>query len=277
MRTYQRILNQQLTWAKEQGIEIDGGYTRMLKDNLFVPLSPYSEDEFKAGKGNELGEETNKGKMLALHSSSALVVNVFEFWRNRNTAIIAQLCGASKGTTSLHFERKYPTGVGKEPAHLDVEFSGIATVPLAIESKFTESYSRKTKRHISEKYLDSDIWQGLPCCESLVRRIYKEQTRKTSFPFLDIPQLLKHILGLTRKHGKRGFILLYLWYNYHPSLEAEKHRLEIREFERGISSDAVFRYMTYQELFKKIRKSREASTYYIDYLATRYFNSISAD
>jgi len=275
MNTYQKILNQQLAWAKEQGIEIDEyGYTRRLKDNLFIPLSPYSEDDFRAGKGDELGDENARRKMLALHSSSALVVNVFEFWRNRNAGIIAQLCGASKGTYSLHFERKYPTGVGKEPAHLDVEFSAVVSIPLAIEAKFTEPYSRKTKRHISEKYLDSNVWHGLPCCESLARSIHKEETGKTRFPFLDVPQLLKHILGLTKKHGKRGFILLYLWYDYHPSTEAEKHRLEIREFEKGISKDVIFRHMTYQELFKKIKDSRAASTYYVDYLANRYFYGI---
>ncbi len=247
-----------------------------MRDNLFIQLSPFSEDEFRAGSGGELGDENTRGNMLALHSSSALVVNVFEFWRNRKVSIVAQLCGAPKGAESLHFERKYPTGVGRTPAHLDVEFSYPLSIPLVIESKFTEPYSkpRRTRRRISEKYLNSEIWQGLPSCEDLARIIHKEESGKTRYPFLDVPQLLKHILGLTRKHGKRGFILLYLWYDYHHSLEAEKHRLEIREFEKGISSEVVFRYMTYQELFKKIKESRAASTYYIDYLANRYFYNV---
>ena len=267
--TYRRILNQQQTWAEKHGIKFDeNGYTLSLNDNLFCPLSPRSEEEFRAGRGDEL----SKGKMQALHSSSALVVNVFEYWRGRNVDFIAQACGASKGATSLHFERTYPTRLGGIPPHLDVVFYNPLFRPLAIEAKFTEPYHRKTKRHIKDKYLDSSLWKGLAGCESLVRLIRKEETGKTSFSFLDVPQLLKHILGLTAKFGKRGFELLYLWYDY-PSLEAEKHRQEIRDFEKSISSEVLFREMTYQELFVKTRDNTRASADYVNYLAERYFKT----
>lgn len=266
--TYRRILNQQQAWAEKHGIKFDeNGRTRSLNDNLFCPLSPRSEEEFRSGRGDEL----SKGKMQALHSSSALVVNVFEYWRGRNVDFIAQVCGTSKGATSLHFERTYPTRLGGIPPHLDVEFYNPPFRPLAIEAKFTEPYHYKTKRHIKDKYLDSSLWKGLTGCESLVRLTRKEETSKTSFPFLDVPQLLKHILGLTTRFGKRGFELLYLWYDYHPSLEAEKHRREISEFEKYISSEVSFRKMTYQELFRRIRDNSEADLKYIDYLAERYF------
>ena len=265
---YQRIVKQQQTWAKERGIKFDkAGYTYNLVDNLFLPLSHQSEKEFRSGRGDEL----STGKMLALHSSSALVVNMFEYWRSRNVDFIAQACGASKSATSLHYERTYKTSLGGIPPHLDVEFSNTLAIPLVIEAKFTEHYHRKTKRYIKDKYLDSGLWKGLPCCESLIRLIRKEEQAKTSFSFLDVPQLLKHVLGLTKKFGKRGFELLYLWYDYHPSLEAEKHRQEIRDFEKSISSEVLFRKMTYQELFVKIRDSTRASADYVNYLAERYF------
>jgi len=268
---YRRILNQQQAWAEKRSIKFDeNGYTLSLNDNLFCPLSPRSEEEFRAGRGDEL----SKGKMRALHSSSALVVNVFEYWRGRNVDFIAQACGASKGATSLHFERTYPTRLGGIPPHLDVEFYNPPFRPLAIEAKFTEPYRRRTKRHIKDKYLDSSLWKGLAGCESLIRFIRKEETGKTSFPFLDVPQLLKHILGLTAKFGKRGFELLYLWYDYHPSLEAEKHRREVSEFEKYIFSEVSFRKMTYQELFRRIRDNPEADPQYINYLAERYFYNL---
>jgi len=269
--TYRRILNQQQAWARERGIKFDeDGYTLHLNDNLFCPLSPKSAEEFRSGRGDELGNESVRGKMQALHSSSALVINVFEYWRSQSVDFIAQACGASKRATSLHFERTYPTGLGGIPPHLDIEFSGTLSSQFVIESKFTELYHRKTKRHIKDKYLNSSLWKGLAGCESLIRLIRKEETAKTSFSFLDVPQLLKHILGLTTKFGKRGFELLYLWYDY-PSLEAEKHRQEIRDFEKSISSEVLFREMTYQELFVKIRDSTKASTDYVNYLADRYF------
>jgi len=263
-------MKQQQAWARQRGVEFDRrGYTFNLVDNLFIPLSASTEKEFHSGRGDEL----STGKMLALHSSSALVVNVFEYWRNRNVDFIAQACGASKGATSMHYERTYKTDLGGIPPHLDMEFSNTLVIPLVIEAKFTEHYHRKTKRHIKDKYLESALWKGLPRCESLIRFIRKEEKAKTSFSFLDVPQLLKHILGLTKKFGKRGFELLYLWYDYHPSLEAEKHRQEIRDFEKSISSEVLFREMTYQQLFVKIRDSNKASLDYINYLADRYFKA----
>lgn len=269
LTTYQRIVNQQHAWAKERGIKFDlVGYTFNLVDNLFLPLSPRSEEEFRSGRGDEL----STGKMQALHSSSALVVNVFEYWRNRNVDFIAQACGASKGATSLKFEQTYPTRLGGIPPHLDVEFKNTLAIPLVIEAKFTELYHRRTKRHIKDKYLDSTLWSGLSSCENRIRLIHKEETGKTSYSFLDAPQLLKHILGLNTKFGKRGFELLYLWYDYH-SFEAEKHRLELREFKKSITREVIFRNMTYQELFKRIRNNSSASRDYINYLAERYFKT----
>ena len=204
---YIRILNQQRAWADKRGIKFNAnGYTLSLNDNLFRPLSLSSEEEFRSGKGDEL----SKGKMNALHSSSALVVNVFEYWRNQDVDFIARACGTSKGETSLCFERTYPTRLGGIPPHLDVEFYNPLFRPLAIEAKFTEPYHRKTKRYIKDKYLNSNLWKGLNGCESLIRLVREEETGKTSFSFLDVPQLLKHILGLTTEFGKRGFELLYL-------------------------------------------------------------------
>lgn len=264
---YRRIMNQQQAWAEKCGIKFDeNGYTLSLNDNLFCPLSPRSEEEFRSGRGDEL----SKGKMQALHSSSALVVNVFEYWRDRNVDFIAQACGASKDATSLHFERTYPTRLGGIPPHLDVEFNNTLSIPFLIEAKFTEIYRMKTKRRIKEKYLNSLLWRELPGCENLARLIRRQEIGKTNFSFLDVPQLIKHILGLTKRYGKRGFKLLYLWYDY-TSLEAEKHRLEIREFTRFISDEVVFLNMTYQELFKRIKENPIASKDYIDYLAKRYF------
>jgi len=198
----------------------------------------------------------------------------FEYWRGRDVDFIARACGASKGVTSLHFERTYPTRLGGVPPHLDLVFHNPPFRPLAVEAKFTEPYRRKTKRRIKDRYLDSSLWKGLAGCESLVRLIRKEEKGATSFSFLDVPQLLKHILGLTTRFGKRGFELLYLWYDFAPSLEAERHRREIGVFERYVSSEVSFREMTYQELFKSIRDNPEADPQYIGYLADRYFYDV---
>jgi len=95
---------------------------------------------------------------------------------------------------------------------------------------------------------------------------------KTSFTYLDAPQLLKHILGLATKFGPRGFELVYLWYD-RPSAEAERHRQEIKDFKEQVGDDVYFRDMTYQDVFNIIKRSLDANKRYISYITERYFPS----
>lgn len=274
LTTYRLILCQQQTWVRKRGIEFDKhGYTHSLSDNLFSPLSPETKKEFESGKGGELGEGGSRGKMQALHSSSALVINIFEYWRSCNVDAIARACGAPSGMTEIRFEQTHPTPVGGIPPHLDVEFHGTDMKPVAIESKFTEPYHRKTKREIKDNYLSyRGLWTQLPRCERLVRRIRDEEGGKTSFTYLDAPQLLKHILGLATNFGAKGFVLVYLWYDL-PSSEAEKHRQEIEEFRKQVRDEVYFRDMTHQELFNVIKRNVDVDKNYISYLEERYFSS----
>lgn len=270
------IRDQQQAWAFQRGIKFDrDGYTFSLDDNLLLPLLPEVKKEFQSGKGDELGSNEKRGKMQALHSSAALVVNVFQYWAYRNVSDIALTCGAPQGMTELRFEITHPTPLGGVPPHLDLEFWGNKLKPLAIESKFTELYYRHTKRTIKAKYLSvPGLWAQLPHCEKLVRHIHEEEQGKTSFVYLDAPQLLKHILGLATKFGPKGFQILYLWYEV-PSIEAEKHRSEIVVFKEYVGDEVDFRDMTYQELFKAINKLPNKDRDYISYLHERYFPYLS--
>lgn len=272
---YESICNQQKSWAYRRGIRFDkDGYTLCLDHNLFLPLLPEVKREFQSGKGDELGSAGKRGKMQALHSSSALVVNIFQYWVNRDINEIASACGAPHGMAEMHFEQTYPTPLGGIPPHLDVEVSANSLKPLVIESKFTEPYHRHTKRVIRDRYLNVPrLWTGLPECEKLVRRIREEERGRTSFAYLDAPQLLEHILGLTRAFGATRFSLLYLWHEV-PSREAKSHRQELKEFENYIGHEVDFRQMTYQELFHTIRECHSMSEDYIRYLAERYFSHL---
>ncbi len=269
---YRLICNQQQAWARQRGIKFDkNGYTFSLNDNLFLPLLPEVKKEFQSGKGDELGSDGKRGKMQALHSSSALVVNVFQYWVNQDVSDIASACDAPQGMTEMHFEQTRPTPLGGIPPHLDVEFSRNKLKPLAIESKFTEPYHRHTKRTVKDKYLNvPGLWTRLPRCEKLVKHIREEEQARTSFTYLDVPQLLKHILGLAYAFGPTGFELLYLWYEV-PSEEANNHRNELEEFKLCVGDEVTFLDMTYQELFAAIRECHGVDEGYILYLAERYF------
>lgn len=273
MTTYKLIHQQQQEWATRQGIKFDNdGYTLSLNDNLFIPMSTEVLSEFNAGSGSELGNGIKRGKMQALHSSSALVLNFFQYWRGHNIDLIGQACGARKGMTELRFERTHATPLGGIPPHLDAEFHGAGLIPVAIEAKFTETYRRKTRRVIKDKYLNhTGLWTQLPGCGKLAGRIKQEEKGRTSFSYLDAPQLLKHILGLSTDFGVNGFNLLYLWYEV-PSTEADRHKEELRLFKQYIKDEVHFRDTTCQDIFRVINQSTGSEQAFLRYLSERYFS-----
>jgi hypothetical protein len=267
---YGQIISWQRGWALQRNIPFDAnGYVHDLEANLFVPLCKDTESDFSKGRGDELGEAGGRGKMQALHSSSALAVNLFEYWRHTGQFnLIARVCGFKGNATGMRFEATHDTPIGSTP-HLDLEFTSNDNRVLAVESKFTETYRYHTRRQIKEAYLKPGVWQGLPGCEWLAQQIFQEQEVKTSFAFLDAPQLLKHILALTHECGDK-FELLYLWY-YVPSTEAEEHKKELGEFKRRIDEIVCFRDMTYQELFSAIQNNTSLDPDYLTYIKERYF------
>jgi len=277
MTMRQQISDQQKAWATELSGKFDFdkyGYVFKLEDNLFLPLSGESEAEYRHAQGDELGSDGKRGKMKALHSSSALVVNFFLYWReNDRLNEIAKACGISDGMTKMQFEQIFPTGLEGNSPEPDILFTGAGLKPVAVESKFTEPYQKHTVRKIKDKYFESlNLWAGLPKCESLARLIKQEEQGKTSFTYLDAPQLIKHILGLTKTFGKLQFELLYLWYEL-SSTEAEEHKKQLTEFKEYIKGEVHFRDITYHHVFENIRKYPNVDSYYLSYLHERYFNS----
>jgi hypothetical protein len=268
------IIDCQLEWARSENILLDGHYTIRLEDNIFGgELHPETKKEYRRGKGHELEEK--RAHMKALHSSSALVVNVFDYWRRQNRIKdIARCCGAKGNVKGMEFEKTHPiTGIQGIPPHLDVEFA--AAVPLAIESKFTETYQRTTRRPFEKTRLNvylkhDDIWDGMPKLKDLAQGIVQQSRDRTKFEYLDVPQLIKHILGLTCSYRSR-FSLVYLWYKV-ESKEATQHEEELSDFRNRIDGDLDFQTMTYQGLFESIKHIPNVSAPYVKYLEERYFS-----
>jgi len=267
------VLHSQLRWAAEEGIPLEG-YTKTVEDNIFGnKLHSETRKEYAKGKGHEL--EGERAHMKALHSSSALVVNVFDYWRRQNRIQdIASCCGAEGVVTGMEFEKTHPIkGINRTPPHLDVEFAG--SIPLAIESKFTEPYHRKTRRDNKDTRLDiylefRDIWDGIPKTRSLAERIVQQSGARTDFEYLDVPQLIKHILGLNCCYGSR-FSLLYLWHKINLA-EANRHEKDLAEFSTRIGDEISFRVMTHLDLFNRIKSRPDVSPDYLQYLKHRYFS-----
>jgi len=268
------IIHCQLEWARRESIPLEGNYTMKVEDNIFRgELHPETRKAYERGKGHEL--EGKPAHMKALRSSSALVVNVFDYWQCQSRIQdIARCCGAEGALTGIEFEKTHPVrGFERTPPHLDVEFAGL--IPLAIESKFTETYQRTTRRPLAKTRLDAylkhdDIWDGTPKLNNLARNIVQQSSGRTEFQYLDVPQLIKHILGLNCCYSS-GFSLLYLWYKI-DSKEATEHEENLARFSDWIKGEINFQTMTYQELFDKIKCISNVDSAYLKYLEQRYFS-----
>ena len=265
----------QRQWARSMGIWFDSsGYVRDIQDNLWQPLSPHAHRCFARGAGSEL-----RGHMRALHSSSALAANLFDYWTERDdkSPLLAALGVDAKGETSLDFEARFPTGLGGTPPHLDVAMRRSTGFVVAVEAKFTEHLKRSTrgKTTFTETYFPKSgkLWaeKGLPSCQALAEDLRAEELHggRQRFEYLDPRQLLKHALGLAAQPDTR-FSLYYLYYDWHGERPAI-HRREIDLFDSHVGDEIGFKALAYQEVYRELRASGQVSSEYLDYLGTRYF------
>lgn len=275
MNRNQKIRLLQKAWAESRGLTVDPkGYVPDVEANLWRPLSARARQGFGRGAGSELS-----GHMKALHSSSALVVNFFDYWTERDSApLLAALEVEAGGAESLDFEAQFPTGLGGTPPHLDVAMGLKCGVVIGVESKFTEHLERSTvgKSKFEASYfpLSGGMWAsvGLPECQTLAEELRDQQHR---FEFLDPWQLLKHALGLATNLGNR-FSLRYLYYDF-PGNRSKAHRQEIQTFVSRVGAEIGFRASTYQDVYNRLLTTDLDEPDYLDYLGylgARYFSTL---
>lgn len=288
------ILDQQKEWAKDKtlvsGKIIDGeecedkNYLETIEDNLFPidrtkGLTPKNIDAYDKGGGCETKTITHRPKMSALHSSSALVVNLFQYWQEKKDitpllkALMGNKCPKILKNIEINFESKiFPIKINNKTIatpNIDItityEDENENKYVIAIESKFTEPYKSKTYQGLgSKQYNDGSLWYDLPNIK---------EKRNITTKHLDYPQLIKHILGLKNSKYKENFTLLYLWYDVPGTEEAKKHEEEIDEFAKIVGEDNInFLHITYQKVIDNLKKlcPEECHQDYINYLKQRY-------
>ena len=192
------VAKRQQLWAARKGIRLGSQFRHSanedqrrgepvfvyeLDDNLFEPLLPEVRREYEAGDGGELSEGSNEGNMYAVHSSSALVCNVFHHLRRiGEPEKIAQAASLpSTRIESLEFEAKCSISDRFERApNLDVllRFQGQSRPKLiGIESKFSEPFGWEHSG-LKAKYLEqASLWEGLPNLHQLAKEISPDDTR----------------------------------------------------------------------------------------------------
>jgi hypothetical protein len=286
MRAYEYIISKQTQWALNRGIQLIGSqgsrgrlaYTGELNDNLFEPLDLDVRKSFERGDGNEISG--NPTKMQAVHSSSALSVNVFQYWqRIEQVSVIASACGFCRKWNTVSekivFEDKYriDDNFDKFPKapNIDVVFhnSDLSRFKrFAVECKFSEAYGSQKHSGLKPAYLELlQLWSDIPNLYNFAKSICPNE----HFTYLHSAQLIKHILGLKKSYGKDSFRLLYLWYDV-LGKEGVVHRDEIEKFSKVAEADSIyFNAMSYQELILALsRECRREHNNYIKYLSERY-------
>lgn len=274
MRLLDSLKAQQLQWAQGQGFLPDAkGYVDDIALNLLQPMSQDTVADFTRGSGGELRARRrgSRPKMHALHSSSVLACNVFDYWRTRGVGPLGEAFGIVEPVGHLSFEAQFPTGLLGEPPNLDVALWLELGDVWGIESKFTEPFGPpKRGPMFKDKYFTSGqpIWQnyGLPRAGALAGAL---QNGATAYWNLDAAQLLKHALGLQMQHRGR-FTLCYLYVDA-DAPEAARHRSEIRGFAAAVAGDFPFLPLSYSSFVSKLRSvvDRQHDPYFA-YLRTRY-------
>lgn len=262
----------QRAWAIRHGRPNDkDGYCTCHDDNIFQGLSSAARKDFESGDGTELGGPGRRGKIQALHSSSALACNWFDYWRGRDTTPLARAFGRTDSFCELALERKFSTGLGGIGPNLDVTLKCDDGMLFAIESKFSEPYTRSNnKTRLKPKYVHAglSLWTdaGLPGCQTVAEDLRMGRHR---YRVLDVAQLLKHMLALALSRDR--WSLCCLWFEI-PGTVADQHRKELTQFSSQISEDAShFSTMTYQELFDRMSHFVGAEhDEYMAYLRDRY-------
>ncbi len=266
------VIAAQRAWAAQQGYAVDErGYLPEVAQNLFGGLPLVVRSAFLAADGGELTDkEDDPAKMRSLISSSALGLNVFQYWALRPTAPLDAALGLSSPIEGIEFERRLPTGTGRKPANLDVVLTLANGTMVGVESKFTE-WMRPSKKQPAriEPYLRNKktLWDkaGLKNAANLARAIGKGAE---SFAHLDAAQLLKHALGVNGAASK-GSVLRYVWFDVEGEA-GDTHREELARFTAIVGDELNFRSFSYQDLAAKFAPLPDVNPAYLAYLRERY-------
>ena len=282
MNELNNIKLKQKIWAQPRYINLIGSqnergdkvYTKTLNENLFKVMEPDTLKSFKEGDGNELGDGITPGKMQALHSSSALAVNAFDYWKgiDDKSCMAKSLDIPSIQISGITFEKKYPIIRNVNPPNIDVVIEYSNGDCCAIECKFTEPFSNMQGEHgLKEKYFSAfGAWDSIPEIKKLSISISPEDT---TFERLHAAQLIKHILGLLTyyNYDKDRFRLIYLYYDIFGK-DGGLHVKEIEEFKDIVKRDGInFQAISWQDFICNLCSNcSKQHDKYTKYLFERY-------
>lgn len=140
----------------EKGKLVDELHFSNYRDNLFQDLSEIARKAFNAGSGHELKsrEDSSPAKASALHSSSMLACNFFD-WINSSNSAEYEICVGDHKYSKAYFEVKIPTLAKPKPTYANIDVMLVSTDGKRIafiESKFTEHLSRAAAELCGQRF-----------------------------------------------------------------------------------------------------------------------------
>lgn len=246
-------------------------------ENLFLPLDGEDLTAFREADGKEL-----KWKMRVPHSSSALCVNFFSYWKRNaldsflkvfSETVFGRTIASEPGSCIL-FETKHRFGrepnrriIRGKPGNLDLEVRWTRSDAALFESKFTEHFSTDPAK-ISEvnrtRYIK--VFGDYVTCDPAAL-LAGGRERK----FYQLAQRLLYTIEnadpeFSSIPSRR---MVFLYYDYE---DFDRDLLEFPEIVKPAYRDSV-RILSYQALFEETRKRLDGPEHreYFEYMARRYF------
>jgi hypothetical protein len=254
----------------------DKGRTERFEDNLLPSLSTDQIRELRrqlmTGDGHELdyGKNGERPDAHAANSSAALACNAFGIWIGREHAL--RIDGIGGFSEPLKVEAKQRIFRGGRHPNLD----GLAVgddVVMGIESKLTEPLARHGPSSWSDAY-------GRDSCRALLsggwqQALDEARTGVYNTEYLDVAQLLKHALGVSKQHPGRERHLLYV--HWEPTdgdalPEVRTHRQEVLALHARVGDGSPrLHTLTYAELWAQWEAlDMSWLTEHVDQLGQRY-------
>lgn len=264
------VLLNQIHWATQANVRVDrAGHTDSVDANLWRPLSSRNRIVFRQAAGAALEE-----RLRSLHSSAALVANVFDYWSVQDATPLAKALGVDGAIGAIEFEAPLAAGLPSQTLNLDVCLTLTDGRAIGIESKFGEWLTPRLPGTGLMRPKSADVaagrWAdaGLPKCQALAEAMHGG---KRSYRYLDAPQFLQHALTLAAQPGHHGFALWYLYYAWDVP-QSQQHAHELDVFAAEVGAELRFCALTYQLLFDALKQaSGRRHAEYVNYLQRRYF------
>lgn len=171
-------------------------YLSNLDDNLFQPMTKEHLMQYSDGSGNELNQ-----KMRALHSSSAMTVNLL----GNHSIVFKENPIVSEGTYSIEYEKRLRTlNISGQPANLDAQLlCPEEETAIFCEMKMTE-WLNSSPGKLKNAYLEQENY-FYPESFAPFNRVFQSlidsraangSDNKSIYKRYDAFQMIKHMLGI---------------------------------------------------------------------------------